>query len=447
MIRRDVIAGGSYGEAFPDGSYYVLVGHDVVRAGGEVVVNPFGADKPLYLRAHPSGQFAGQGHLSGRVIRYQNGQWIAEGTTCGVNPVCFTPAGQLIVNTDCAMGTQGIRWIDPNGTLHSGDATYNGIGTTGVAEWTQLGNVVVGQSYVDGCTIRRVGDAPRTLEPGHCTFVRFNRVGSQLAVALWKQLENCAVLFWLDEADIATLPLEPTTTPQPQPEPEPDPQPEPEPPVPPDNGVVNGVLVNPEHYFLTLVAGTRPQDYRTVLAQIEPALNLYGIGQQKSSGGEPRGRLYLPTAICPNAKPTTPQEQHLGVKQDPRCWEAQGRAVNVVAPDASQWIWQDMGGPAYQPIGTVPQPDPNPQPQPDPNPDLKVLREELRSFKLDTNGHFDDLAVAIDDLVRRITALEQKPPQSLPADIVRETTHKVRVGPVRVFGVNAGTYDGTLVRK
>lgn len=127
------------------------------------------------------------------------------------------------------------------------------------------------------------------------------------------------------------------------------------------NGIVDGVLVDPQAYFFSLVAGKRPQDYRTVLRDIQMDLYLYGIGQQCSSGGEPRGRLYLPTAICPNAKPTTADELVLGVKQDPKCWEEQGHGVNVVSPDASQWIWQDMKGglqnaPAYQPIADTPPP-------------------------------------------------------------------------------------------
>jgi hypothetical protein len=207
-MQRLVIPGGSYAECFPDGSYYCLVGNDVVRTNGEVLTNPFGADKPLHLRAHASGQFAGQGHQSGRVIRY-DGTWRADGPTCGVNSVCFAPDGTLHVNDHCQHGTQGIRWIEADGTIVTGDQTYDGRGTTGLAEWTRHGNVLSGQSYVSGCTVRIDGDIPRQLEPGHCTFVRFNRMGDKLAVALWKQLENCAVLFWFTVWEIAGLKPEP----------------------------------------------------------------------------------------------------------------------------------------------------------------------------------------------------------------------------------------------
>lgn len=141
------------------------------------------------------------------------------------------------------------------------------------------------------------------------------------------------------------------------------------------NGIENGVLVDPQAYFFSLVAGKRPQDYRTVLREIQMDLYLYGIGQQCSSGGEPRGRLYLPTAICPNAKPTTADELVLGVKQDPKCWEEQGHGVNVVSPDATQWIWQDMRGgtnnaPAYQPIADTPDP---PDPPPGDKPSMAIF--------------------------------------------------------------------------
>jgi hypothetical protein len=208
-VIRQVIPGGSYAECFPDGSYYCLVGNDVVRTNGEVLTNPFGADKPLHLRAHASGQFAGQGHQSGRVIRY-DGTWRADGPTCGVNSVCFAPDGTLHVNDHCQHGTQGIRWIEADGTIVTGDQTYDGRGTTGLAEWTRAGNVVAGQSYVDGCVLAMEGlQQRRRLEPGHCTFVRFNRTGDRCAVALWKQQENCAVLFWFTVWEIAGLKPEP----------------------------------------------------------------------------------------------------------------------------------------------------------------------------------------------------------------------------------------------
>jgi len=125
------------------------------------------------------------------------------------------------------------------------------------------------------------------------------------------------------------------------------------------NGVVNGVLVDPQAYFFSLVAGKNPTNYIDVLNEIGPDLYKYGLGQQKDSGCTPRARLFLPTgnAGCINAAPdNTPLEQCLGVKQHPPCWE---HAVDVVDSGGSGgWVWVDRGGPAYVPI-SAPEPEPS----------------------------------------------------------------------------------------
>lgn len=231
-MQRLVIPGGSYAECFPDGTARVLVGKDVQEWHRDSAValrtftNPFRA--PLQMRFDGVRQFAGQEADSapgltdgGAVIHFDGALWIKEGTTCGVNACAFAPDGTLHVNDHCQHGTQGIRWIESDGTIVTGDQTYDGRGTTGVAEWTRRGNVVVGQSYVSGCTITIDGDIPHSLEAGHCTFVRTNRAGDRFAVALWKQLENCAVLFWFTIWEIAGLPAEPTVIDPPPPPPPP----------------------------------------------------------------------------------------------------------------------------------------------------------------------------------------------------------------------------------
>jgi hypothetical protein len=95
-------------------------------------------------------------------------------------------------------------------------------------------------------------------------------------------------------------------------------------------GVVDGVLVDPQAFFESLVAGRDPNDWEAVLNEIEPSLWACGIGQQRNSGGEVRGRLFLPTDACPDAAPPADDAMamFLGVRQEPACWD---HAVDVLA--------------------------------------------------------------------------------------------------------------------
>lgn len=111
-----------------------------------------------------------------------------------------------------------------------------------------------------------------------------------------------------------------------------------------------------EKWFMSLVADKPASDYKNVLKNLTPVLNQYGIGQQHDSGGEPRGRLFLPTSKCLNTAPKTPDDIFLGVNQNPACWE---RVIDVV--NNGKWDWIDHGGPEY-----VPFLDSNPVPQPVP---------------------------------------------------------------------------------
>jgi hypothetical protein len=56
--------------------------------------------------------------------------------------------------------------------------------------------------------------------------------------------------------------------------------------------------------------------------EIEPELWSCGLGQQRGSGGDVRGRLFLPTAACPDSSPPPGDTtaMFLGVRQEPDCW-------------------------------------------------------------------------------------------------------------------------------
>ena len=87
-------------------------------------------------------------------------------------------------------------------------------------------------------------------------------------------------------------------------------------------GVVDVLLVDPQAYFMSLVEGTDANDWEAVMNAIEPQLWACGLGQQRGSKGNVRGRLFLPTDACPDASPPPddPQAIHLGVRQERACW-------------------------------------------------------------------------------------------------------------------------------
>ena len=90
----------------------------------------------------------------------------------------------------------------------------------------------------------------------------------------------------------------------------------------PGPGVVGGMLVDPMAFFAALVAGRDPDTWQSVMSEIEGELWSCGVGQQRGSAGDVRGRLFLPTSACPDASPPSgdTNAMRLGVRQVPDCW-------------------------------------------------------------------------------------------------------------------------------
>jgi hypothetical protein len=197
-VRREVYPGGTYCDALPGGPRIV-----------SYLTSP-NSERQLYTRIHPSGvRYAFVGHESDHAWEWDGTQLVDHGLAHGVNAVCYDDLGHLHVN-DGSAGSQGYRsWSYDEQRLLTGDETYNGSQTNGLAEWTRHGDVTVGQSYVAGDAATTLHDGVRRiLEPGHCRFIRFHRAGSQCVVACWKMQENAAVLIWFDVSEIASFPLE-----------------------------------------------------------------------------------------------------------------------------------------------------------------------------------------------------------------------------------------------
>ena len=223
-MRRLEIPGGSYCENWPGGRFFALAGDRVVSQSAAIAIPPT-VETLLYLRGYIGLEFAGVNHAD-HVWEYDGFAWFDRGLACGVNAVIYDTEGNLVINpAGCPHGSQGFRYVDSRHIV-TGDETYNGKDKYGLAEWTKQGDVVVGQSYVQGdaCTFNIAG-VRRILEPGHCWPIRMNRTGNDLAVAMWKMKENKSVLIWLTVDEIAGLPLEEAVQPQPIPTPTPEPIP------------------------------------------------------------------------------------------------------------------------------------------------------------------------------------------------------------------------------
>ena len=307
------------------------------------------------------------------------------GPTFGQNPVAVRYEGEILHTYRCAPGdfvplfinnervgqmnaVEGIREVLPDGTIVHAKATAADVFSGhNFGQYTYKDGWVVGQS---GFTISALSPQNEffTVRKGSMAEgIHFATIGSRIVVVALTENGAFAAEFSPPYPVGQSEPF-----PDPIPEPQPKPKPEPKPMQKPENdGVENGLVVNPKNFFLTLVWDKDPRQYVAVLNSLRGKLWGAGIGIQTDSAGTPRGRLYLPTPICPDASPRTPAEQQLGVRQDERCWDQLGRFVDVVENDASGnpigWTWAERGAQPYQPFGsqpTEPEPtEPKPQPQ------------------------------------------------------------------------------------
>lgn len=218
-LTRKEFPGGTYSDARTDGSYAVLMPHSSVLTQegslplppAELAANGIG---PLYIRVTESGpfKFAGQSHAGLGTWEWSQFGWHLLGPACGVSPVIYDLSNVLHIS-DCSVGSQGWRYIDEiTGKLVTGDATYADKDNK-IWEYTRHGNVTVGQGE-KGCIAIRGADR-RMLEVGDCRFVRFNRSGDQLSIAMVKLTENKSVIIWLTESELSTFPLETVDPPPP----------------------------------------------------------------------------------------------------------------------------------------------------------------------------------------------------------------------------------------
>lgn len=364
----------------------------------------------LYLRIAPDGiRCAGAQQHGDRAVIWNGSTWDIGQPAPAVNPVIFRPDGSLQYPDVAVTGSQGWRFIAADGSPIPGDWTYapgsplsRQVGETSLFEWSQVGDVRVGQGGSGGCAIRYRGTL-YLLEPGECYFVRANRVGDELAIAIAKLKDREAVIYWLHVSEIPTLqPYETAPPPVPQP-------PKPEiPKMPWTPRMPNRVDVvaqlksehpeewaamnaGPDHRFIKRLAWT--------LHQIDPNFGLNGKRGDVRNLSEDCVAYKNPTVDngpevadvvqnhgAPNASPTW-----INVTKDSQGWKADG-TKDADGGAGAAWVQP-------QPVSGAPAPVPPPVPQP-PSGEVAALKRQiaeltaevlaLKARPVATGGSYDE---------------------------------------------------------
>lgn len=218
MIHVRSIPGGWYLDALPSGEHACLVPHlrQVDTHAGPVPC-PEG-DEPLWIVTTnlPVFRFMGQAHASRRSLEWTaGGTWATLSEACGVWALIYGPRGEVHIS-DCAppVGSQGWRYVAPNGRLVPGDATIAAV--HGLNEWTDLslaqdGSVLGGQGHEgEGACVWADGHL-RLLHGGACfnTRWKWDPVADLVTVSFYEVAPDglAGWIYRLSMADLCGLPL------------------------------------------------------------------------------------------------------------------------------------------------------------------------------------------------------------------------------------------------
>jgi len=356
----------------------------------------FGNPDPIFpteLHELAAGGEAYGGVSDGKLLIRRPGkpdEWIA-----GAGQPFFDRFGNVVYKTD----DHRLNWTRLGGDLAYRDEPlkavvtswghiYHGEGWPRLI-WTPDGGVLSSMTDTD-IRVRRIGVKEKgwTRRPGQNR--NLEHAGVYRDGQIWIAC-NSGVLEPIDLTTEPTAFTDPIIVVPPPPDP---PEPPEVPPVPTDNGIENGVVVNPEAFLMTLLRHypTRHwQDAQDAMTAINPMITRYGFIQQGPDEWNPnrmyRGRLHLPNVDGPanNWKRNVDFIEH-----PPGTRWVNERPV----PDGPfRWVWHDQGGLAYRPVQPtepVPIPPVPPLPPP-PNGDLAKLQREFDVFKQDTLVRFAKL--------------------------------------------------------
>ena len=208
--------GRGYGESWPDGLW--------VHSG---ILPPGAGEDVLHFRVAQDGRIVGQGAASNPppALCWTGLSWLNLGPTSGISIAAFHPVNGTVYVSDITgvriygrdgvqvgmmpgyLGSQGIRWIDPDGTIHSGDSTYSG---PPLWEWTQVGDIKIGQGGPDAPDegVRLVGPdgVLRYINRDVARFIRVNAVGDLFAICYLRLNDGANVRVLCSRAELLAMP-------------------------------------------------------------------------------------------------------------------------------------------------------------------------------------------------------------------------------------------------
>ena len=235
--------GRGYGEAWPGGPW--------VHSG---ILPPGAGEDVLHFRVARDGRIIGQGAVSDPppALYWTGTAWLNLGPTSGISIGAFHPSDGTVYVSDITgvriygrdgvqvgmmpgyLGSQGIRWIDPDGTVHSGDATN---ADPPLWQWTEIGDIRVGQGGPDAPDegVRLVGPdgVLRAINSDVARFIRVNAEADIFAICYLRLTDGANARIVGSRAELLAMPPVVVAPPPPEPPPEPPPPPPVVPPEPP----------------------------------------------------------------------------------------------------------------------------------------------------------------------------------------------------------------------
>lgn len=215
-MRVEPLPGCWYLDALPSGEYAGILPltKQVQTHFGRV---PYPEDEPLWLVLTnlPVVSFMGQGHQTPFTWEWMTGTgWAPLKQSCGVWPVIYGLDGHPWI-AQCAppTGSQGWRYIAPDGTPVTGDSTI--AVRHGLNEWTDLslgqdGSILVGQGHEgEGACVWADGQL-RLLHPGDCHVIRakYSTALDLVCVCFYEVAPDGLQgwIYWLSMGELFTLP-------------------------------------------------------------------------------------------------------------------------------------------------------------------------------------------------------------------------------------------------
>lgn len=206
--QRLDFAGGWYSYACTTGERATLVKDQRIDTHVGAVPLPAGQNALyLVLPCDGSGRIAAVGGRDDHAYEWSGGRWNDRGIAFGVNPLIYDNQNvlQVVRAPGGPTGSQGWRYVDDNGELVTGDASFADHARH-LWERTCLGNVCCGQGGDEEglqCLIR----GRRVLvSEGIIRNVRLERAGFALALAWVRFDTNSAGVWQFTEAELDALP-------------------------------------------------------------------------------------------------------------------------------------------------------------------------------------------------------------------------------------------------